>query len=128
MFWAVIAGCQSYGFTGPVSIDKCGQTLVPGDFIFVQWSLNGDPEQDTFFVAVRPVNDLFDDTAESPTHPQCAGASANIVILQQPHNTSFPFNRSEFLVRINTDTGNGIHSDSCIFKSESDVRIFSLIT
>ena len=119
MFWAVIAGCQSYGFTGPASIDKCGQTLVPGDFIFVQWSLNGDPEQDTCCVAVRPVNDLFDDTAyvaESPTHPQCAGASANIVIPQQPHNTSFPFNGSEFVVRINTDTGNGIHSDSYIFK------------
>jgi hypothetical protein len=52
---------------------------------------------------------------DRPYSEHCSQASGvNIQIPTQPINASFPFNGSDFLVRINTDAGT--HADSCVFQ------------
>ncbi|GCB25318.1 hypothetical protein AAWM_08203 [Aspergillus awamori] len=113
---AISAQATSYGFNS-ITVDECGNTLVPGDIISVSWTLNANPGSDTCFVSIRPFSDLVDDdayVAKPPDHPSCVQGGVNIQIPSTPLNSSFPYNNSYFLVRINTPVQT--HADSCVFK------------
>ena len=107
-------------YLGVVNVDGCGSTKLPGDSIFVSWSIiDGAPGYNSCYVAVRPIADLKNDgaiVADVKPYPQCGGSSTNVVIPELPINPSFPFNGSLFTVRVNTMHGNGIYADSCTFK------------
>lgn len=107
-------------YINAVEVNVCGLTLIPGDIIFVTWSFTGSPGYDSCYAAVRPIADFLSANAivaqvDQP-HPQCGGASTNIKIPKVPLNQSFPFDGSQFTVRVNTPQTNGIYADSCSFR------------
>ena len=116
----IFANQEPRYYLNKVDIDVCGSTLTPGKVIFLTWTFTGSPGYESCYAAVRPISDLHSDEAivaqvDDP-HPQCGGSSTNIKIPQQPINSSFPFDRSEFIVRVNTNDTNGIYADSCTFR------------
>ncbi|TKA70899.1 hypothetical protein B0A49_05032 [Cryomyces minteri] len=94
-----------------------GKILVPNDTITVYWGTNNSPGYDSCSVTIRPLANLRDDKAYVASvnpHPQCAAGSTSIIIPAIPVNSSFPFDNSTFIVRINTPYG--LYSDSAVFR------------
>lgn len=107
-------------YLNKVDIDVCGSTLTPDKDIFLTWTFTGTPGYEECYAAVRPIADLRSNGAivaevDKP-HPQCGGSSTNIKIPRQPINPSYPFDGSQFIVRVNTNWTNGIYADSCTFR------------
>ncbi|KAK5116799.1 hypothetical protein LTR16_005059 [Cryomyces antarcticus] len=94
-----------------------GKILVPNDTITVYWGTNNSLGYDSCSVTIRPLANLKDDDAYVASvnpHPQCAAGSTSIIIPTTPTNSTYPFDNSTFIVRINTPYG--LFSDSAVFR------------